>query len=102
VSLARGELSSLSDEERRRVAAGFNEILESLGMPRQDLNDWWNLTAFAELGGRTPTRAWLDHDYGAVQELVASLYAASSGAGQRLTDSHAFEQMIADRRKDVR
>ncbi len=102
MSLARGELKSLSEEERRRVAAGFNEILESLGLPRQELNDWWNLTAFVELRGRTPTRAWLDGDYDAVRNLITSLYAASFSAGERLTNSRALDRMIAERRKGVR
>lgn len=102
MSLARGDLKALTDEERRQVAAGFNEILESLGCPRQDLNDWWNLTTFAELDGRTPTRAWLDEDYDGVRDLITSLFAASSSAGERLTDSRALERMIAEREKEVR
>ena len=102
MSLARGELNSLTDEERRQVAAGFNEILESLGCPHQELNDWWNLTAFAELGGRTPTRAWLDGDYDAVRDLMDSLVAASSRVRDRLVDSCAFERLIAEREKENR
>lgn len=102
MSLARGDLSVLTDEERRQVAAGFNAILESIGCPRQELNDWWSLTSFPELGGRTPTRAWLDGDYGLVRDLVTSLYQASTSARQRLTDSRAFEQVLAERKKEVR
>ena len=102
MSQLRDELDSLSDEERRQVAAGFNSVLEELGLPRQALNDWWNLTSFPELDGRTPTRAWLDEDYGAVRELVAKLFAASSSAGERLTKSGALERILAEQRDQPR
>jgi hypothetical protein len=67
----------LSDEDVRSAAVGLNDMLADLGYSKVEITDWWNLLAFKELGGRTPTRAWLEGDHEAVRGFVANLYAAS-------------------------
>jgi len=77
----------LKPEDARRVAAGINEILKALGRQPEDIDGWWNSTSFAELGNRTPTRAWLAGDYEAVRDLIESLQARSlAGAHQAMAD----------------
>jgi hypothetical protein len=73
----------LSDEEARSAAVELNDMLADLGYSKVEITDWWNLLAFKELGGRTPTRAWLDGDRHAVRAFVTNLYAISERARDR-------------------
>jgi hypothetical protein len=67
----------LAPEDARRVAVGINEILKGLGRQPEDINGWWNSTPFPELGGKTPTQAWLSGDYDGVRRLVELLITRS-------------------------
>ena len=53
-----------------RINASFCEA----GYTREYIDFWWNELTFAELGSRTPTRAWLDRDYARVESLAQVLH----------------------------
>jgi hypothetical protein len=101
VALAHENLHELSDDQRRQVAAGLNQILVELGKPRQEISDWWNLIAFSHLGGRTPTQAWLAGDYEEVRDLVRSMYEDSADSALRLKQSASFAELV-DRDRESR
>jgi hypothetical protein len=100
MSLARDDLHGFTDEQRRQVAAGLNRILSELGYPEQEISDWWNLVAFPELDGRTPTQAWLDGDYGAVRDLIEGMYATTAESLARLKGVPGFTGMVDRHRRE--
>jgi len=95
MSLIHGDIDSMPEEQRQRAAAGLSEILVELGQPSQPISDWWNLIAFPELEGRTPTQAWLAGHGNEVRDVIQSMYSASVSAQQRCARNPAFAQMIA-------
>jgi hypothetical protein len=101
VALAHQNLQELSDEQRRQVAAGLNRILVELGQSEQTISDWWNLIAFPQLGGRTPTQAWLAGDYNDVRDFIRSLYEESVQAMMRLKQVPSFTELV-DRDRESR
>jgi hypothetical protein len=94
VALAHDNLHELSDDQRRQVAAGLNQMLVELGEAEQEISDWWNLIGFPQLGGRTPTQAWLAGDYENVRDLVRSLYEDSAQSAIRLKKSASFAELV--------
>jgi hypothetical protein len=83
-----------SDDERQRQAAALNDLLDAFGLTTSEQTGWWNLTAFAELGGRTPTQAWLAGDTELVKSLVEGWYAASAKAAERAAGDPEFLTML--------
>jgi hypothetical protein len=55
----------------QREAQRLNAQLRKTGRNAQQINAWWNLTTFAELGNRTPMKAWSDGDRVEVLRLMA-------------------------------
>ena len=59
--------------------------------------EWWNRRVYEELGGLTPTQAWLRGDHDAVESLVASWYAATERAAERRRNDPEFIEMLKRR-----
>ena len=55
-------------------AERINDSFREAGYTREYIDFWWNELAFRELGSRTPTRAWLDLEYEAVEALAQALH----------------------------
>jgi hypothetical protein len=53
-----------------RISASFRDA----GYTREYIDFWWNELVFKELGSRTPTRAWHERDYEAVESLAQVLH----------------------------
>lgn len=86
--------------ELNRRAAALNEVLGRIGLSTTaSTNDWWNLTSYPELGGRTPTQAWLAGDHETVEALVVSWFDRSEQAAARALDDESFVRMLDSRRK---
>jgi hypothetical protein len=88
------------DSDPSRIAAAITDLLIRHGYPPGRVDEWWNHASYAELGGHTPTSAWLLGEYEAVLHVVESTYAASEKSAHRTaTDRRAVEQIrqkIAD------
>ena len=91
----------MTAEESQRVAAGINQILKDAGYPEGQLGDWWNLIAFKELGGRTPTRAWLDGDHDDVRRLIEHWYAETIKAAAKQSDDESFITFVRSKIADL-
>lgn len=77
-----------ADEAQRRAAA-VKELLREIGSGASDETTWWN-HEYDELGGRTPTQAWLAGDTEMVTALIDRWYAASEAAAERTASDPAF------------
>jgi hypothetical protein len=55
----------------------LNAVTKGIGRQPEDVSGWWNTTPFPELGGETPTQAWLSGDHDGVRRLVEQLNARS-------------------------
>lgn len=75
-------MMATTPEQDREVAVGINGVLRSLGYREQELSDWWNLVAFHQLDGLTPTQAWLRGRQGDVERLVRDLHDANVEAAK--------------------
>jgi len=94
-------MTELSPEDSRRRSAALNAMLSRIENAPDDPSDWWNMTRYAELGYRTPTRAWLDGDHARVEVLVASWYTASQAAAVRHQQDPEFIEMLRSRSAGV-
>lgn len=63
--------------------------------------EWWNHRTYAELGGLTPTQAWLRGDHEAVRELIDGWYRASERAAERCRNDPEFMEMLQERRAAI-
>jgi len=93
------DLAQLSEQERGRVAAGFNDLFKQHGMDGPRINGWWNHTTFDSLKGRTPTRAWLAGDANLVRDLVQRMVDASKEASEKVDGSLAIKEKVEALRK---
>jgi hypothetical protein len=87
--------------ELSRRAAAVNEILGRIGLSSGGYSEWWNLTAYDELGGLTPTQAWLRGEHEAVERLVLSWFDRSEEAAERARNDPAFLRMLNERRQTI-
>ena len=88
--------------ESRRKAAAINYLLGQIGLSDGRTPEWWNHQTYPELGGRTPTQAWLDGDEEGVRGLVDKWYADSqSGIDQRRRDPE-FMAMLRRKAETLR
>ncbi|MGD0748759.1 MAG: hypothetical protein ABSB68_13210 [Acidimicrobiales bacterium] len=85
--------------EQQRQAAALNHLLGEIGLTSAEQTKWWNLVGYEELGGRTPTQAWLAGDEDSVRALVEQWYEASHAAAARLIGN---EQYLLDLRRKLK
>jgi hypothetical protein len=76
--------------EINRRAAAVNELLRQIGLSNGADTEWWNCRAYDELGGLTPTQAWLMGDHEAVEKLIADWYAVSELSAERFRNDPDF------------
>ncbi len=93
--------SDRDPQELHRRAAAVNEIIGRIGVSGtgSGISEWWNLESFEELGGRTPTAAWLAGGHEAVERLVLSWFDRSEQAASRAQSDQAFLRMVEERRR---
>jgi|SRR5580658_10465352 len=84
--------------ESQRTAAAINYLLGQIGLSNGKETEWWNHQTYPELGGRTPTQAWLAGDEEAVRNLVDVWYQATQSAMDEHRRDPAF---MADLRRKV-
>ena len=66
------------------------ELLSQIGLSNGAETEWWNYRAYAELGGLTPTEAWLRGDHEAVKKLIADWYDATERSAKRFRTDPEF------------
>ena len=93
--------SELAPDERDRRAAAVSELLQSIGESNGSEAEWWNHRVYAELGGLTPTQAWLRGDHDGVERLVASWYEATEQAAERRRNDPEFMRMLKRRSEEI-
>ena len=93
--------SNPDPQELHRRAAAVNEIIGRIGLSGTGvgMSEWWNLASYEELGGRTPTQAWLAGYHEDVERLVLSWFDRSEQAARRVQQDQAFLRMIEERRR---
>jgi hypothetical protein len=69
-----------NDYEAQRKATAIDDLLARIGVSDANATAWWNHHAYPELGGRTPTQAWLAGDRDAVRALVDQWYQDTENA----------------------
>jgi hypothetical protein len=73
--------------EAQRRAAAINDLLGRIGLSDGSTTERWNHQTYPELGGKTPTQAWLAGDHVGVRSLIDKWYAET-------------ERSIAENRRD--
>lgn len=86
-----------SDPEPGRIAVVINDLLVRYGYPADQVDSWWNDSAYEALGGRTPNAAWLRGEYRSVWNLLRAAYAASEDAAKRLANDSLHAALIERR-----
>jgi hypothetical protein len=87
--------------EANRRAAAVNELLRDIELSSGAESDWWNHRTYAELGGLTPTQAWLRDDHEAVRELIDGWYRASERTAERCRNDPEFMERLQERRAAI-
>ncbi len=77
-----------------REATKINVALGKLGWDDAQITKWWNISAFDELGGLTPTQAWQRNDFAKVKALVDKLL--SDALASEIADNPTILQRLAD------
>lgn len=75
-----------NDEETQRQTAALYHLLGEIGLTKPGEYRWFNASTHPELGGRTPTGAWLAGDHEGVKSLVLSWYEATTRARRRVVE----------------
>jgi hypothetical protein len=89
------------DRDTNRRAAAVNELLSRIGLSNGAETEWWNHRAYKELGGYTPTQAWLRGDHRAVEDLVADWYRATEQAVEHYRSDPKFMERLHERRATI-
>jgi hypothetical protein len=87
--------------ELERRAAATEALLNRIGTSTGGDGEWWNYSACAELGDRTPTEAWLAGDQGAVRRLIEIWYERTDHRVEQVRTDPAFLAMIEERRRSI-
>jgi hypothetical protein len=76
-------------EATRRAAAEI-ELLSQIRLSKGAETEWWNNRTYDELGGLTPTQAWLRGDHEAIENLIADWYDATERSAERFRTDPEF------------
>lgn len=85
------------DEEAQRQRAALYHLLGEIGLTKPGEYRWFNSSTHPELGGRTPTEAWLAGNHEGVKSLVLSWSEATTRARHRVVEDP--ERMAFMRRR---
>jgi hypothetical protein len=76
--------------EATRRAAAENELLAQIASSGGSDTEWWNYRTYDELGGLTPSQAWLRGDHDAVAKVIAAWYDATERSAERFRNDPVF------------
>lgn len=93
--------SPLNQIEQARRQAAISELVDRIATSSGDSDEWWNASTHEELGGRTPTEAWLAGDHDGVMRVIARWYQQSDERAEQIRNDPAMLEMIEDRRRSV-
>ena len=88
--------------ESQRRGAAINYLLGQIGLSNGRTTEWWNHQSYPELGGRTPTQAWLAGDEEGVRGLVDKWYADSQSAIDQHRRDPEFMAMLRSKAETLR
>ena len=81
--------------------SAVDELVNRIATSSGDSDEWWNASTHEELGGRTPTEAWLAGDHDGVMRVVAGWYQQSDERAEQIRNDPAMFEMIKDRRRSI-
>ncbi len=87
----------MDTEGSQRQAAALNHLLGEIGLATDEQAAWWNFSVHEDLGGQTPTQAWLAGDADAVRAVVEKWYAATIDAQRRTAADPEMMAMLRRR-----
>ena len=93
--------SPLSQFEQARRQAATDELVNRIASSSGDSDEWWNARTHEELGGRTPTDAWLAGDHDGVMRVIAGWYQQTDERAEQIRNDPAMLEMIEDRWRSV-
>ncbi len=95
-------MSSLSHgPENGDRRAAIDDLLDRIAASTGGADEWWNRSAYEELGGRTPTEAWLAGDRDGVVRVILEWYQKTEESAERIRNDPTTLQMIEDRRRSI-
>jgi hypothetical protein len=83
--------------ESQRRAAAINVLLGQIGLSDGKETEWWNFRSYEELGGRTPTQAWLAGDENDVEQLVRQWYLETERTLEERRGDPRYMSMLRDK-----
>ena len=83
--------------ESQRRAAAVNVLLGQIGLSDGTETEWWNFRSYEELGGRTPTQAWLAGDESEVEQLVRRWYLETERTLEERRSDPGYMNMLRDK-----
>jgi hypothetical protein len=86
-----------SGNESQHRAAALNVLLGQIGLSEGKETEWWNFRVYDELGGRTPTQAWLGGDKKAVERLVRGWHSETQRGLEERRHDPEFMRMLRDK-----
>lgn len=93
--------SALRQIEQARRQAAIDELVNRIATSSGDSDEWWNASTHEELGGRTPTEAWLAGDHDGVMRMIAGWYQKSDERAEQILNDPAMLKMIEARRRSI-
>jgi hypothetical protein len=81
--------------------AAIDELLERIGASTGGAHEWWNHSSYEQLGGQTPTEAWLAGDRDGVVRLILEWYDKTEESAERTLSDPITLRMIEDRRRSI-
>lgn len=93
--------SPLDPVEQGRRQDAIEDLLTRVANSSGDAGEWWNGRTYEELGGRTPTDAWLAGDQDGVSHLILGWYQRSEQRAEQIRNDPAILEMIEERRRSI-
>jgi hypothetical protein len=84
-----------------RRSAAIRDLLNQIGLSDGRKTEWWNFSAYPELGNRNPTQAWQAGDHAAVRQLVEKWYTDTEVTGERLRSNSTFMDLLRSRIEEL-
>lgn len=93
--------SPLDQIEQTRRQAAIDDLVNRIATSSGESDEWWNARTQEDLGGRTPTEAWLVGDHDGVMRLIAGWYRQSDERAEQIRNDPAILEMIEYRRRSI-
>ena len=79
--------------------AAIDDLMDRIAACTGAGGEWWNLSTYEELGGRTPHEALLAGDDEAVVRLIDTWYERTEVSAERIRNNPTLLRTIEDRRR---